>query len=291
MLIIETLPLLRQQIRRLRMEGKRVALVPTMGNLHDGHMKLVDEAKARADVVVVSIFVNPMQFDRPEDLARYPRTLQEDCEKLNKRKVDLVFAPSVKEIYPNGTETHTYVDVPGLSTMLEGASRPGHFRGVSTIVSKLFNLVQPDIACFGEKDFQQLALIRKMVADMGFDIEIVGVPMMRAKDGLALSSRNGYLTAEQRKIAPGLYKVLSSIADKLQAGERDLDEIIAIAGQELNEKGFRSDDIQIRDADTLLEVSENSKRAVILVAAWLGDARLIDNKLVDGASYSLPCYL
>ena len=281
MLIIETLPLLRQQIRRLRMEGKRVALVPTMGNLHDGHMKLVDEAKARADVVVVSIFVNPMQFDRPEDLARYPRTLQEDCEKLNKRKVDLVFAPSVKEICPNGTETHTYVDVPGLSTMLEGASRPGHFRGVSTIVSKLFNLVQPDIACFGEKDFQQLALIRKMVADMGFDIEIVGVPIMRAKDGLALSSRNGYLTAEQRKIAPGLYKVLSSIADKLQAGERDLDEIIAIAGQELNEKGFRADDIQIRDADTLLEVSENSKRAVILVAAWLGDARLIDNKMVE----------
>ena len=281
MLIIETLPLLRQQIRRLRMEGKRVALVPTMGNLHDGHMKLVDEAKARADVVVVSIFVNPMQFDRPEDLARYPRTLQEDCEKLNKRKVDLVFAPSVKEIYPNGTETHTYVDVPGLSTMLEGASRPGHFRGVSTIVSKLFNLVQPDIACFGEKDFQQLALIRKMVADMGFDIEIVGVPIMRAKDGLALSSRNGYLTAEQRKIAPGLYKVLSSIADKLQAGERDLDEIITIAGQELNEKGFRADDIQIRDADTLLEVSETSKRAVILVAAWLGDARLIDNKLVE----------
>ncbi|HDS3081857.1 TPA: pantoate--beta-alanine ligase [Escherichia coli] len=281
MLIIETLPLLRQQIRRLRMEGKRVALVPTMGNLHDGHMKLVDEAKARADVVVVSIFVNPMQFDRPEDLARYPRTLQEDCEKLNKRKVDLVFAPSVKEIYPNGTETHTYVDVPGLSTMLEGASRPGHFRGVSTIVSKLFNLVQPDIACFGEKDFQQLALIRKMVADMGFDIEIIGVPIMRAKDGLALSSRNGYLTAEQRKIAPGLYKVLSSIADKLQAGERDLDEIIAIAGQELNEKSFRADDIQIRDADTLLEVSENSKRAVILVAAWLGDARLIDNKMVE----------
>ncbi|CTS43185.1 pantoate--beta-alanine ligase [Escherichia coli] len=281
MLIIETLPLLRQQIRRLRMEGKRVALVPTMGNLHDGHMKLVDEAKARADVVVVSIFVNPMQFDRPEDLARYPRTLQEDCEKLNKRKVDLVFAPSVKEIYPNGTETHTYVDVPGLSTMLEGASRPGHFRGVSTIVSKLFNLVLPDIACFGEKDFQQLALIRKMVADMGFDIEIVGVPIMRAKDGLALSSRNGYLTAEQRKIAPGLYKVLSSIADKLQAGERDLDEIIAIAGQELNEKGFRADDIQIRDADTLLEVSETSKRAVILVAAWLGDARLIDNKMVE----------
>ncbi|AXC80309.1 pantoate--beta-alanine ligase [Salmonella enterica subsp. salamae] len=280
MLIIETLPLLRQHIRRLRHEGKRVALVPTMGNLHDGHMTLVEEAKTRADVVVVSIFVNPMQFDRAEDLARYPRTLQEDCEKLNKRKVDVVFAPSATEIYPQGLESQTFVDVPGLSTMLEGASRPGHFRGVSTIVSKLFNLIQPDIACFGEKDFQQLALIRKMVADLGYDIEIVGVPIIRAKDGLALSSRNGYLTAEQRKIAPGLYKVMSSIGEKLQAGERDQDEMIAIAAQELNEKGFRADDIQIRDADTLLELTENSKRAVILVAAWLGQARLIDNQSV-----------
>ncbi|HCM1970243.1 TPA: pantoate--beta-alanine ligase [Salmonella enterica subsp. salamae serovar 52:z:z39] len=280
MLIIETLPLLRQHIRRLRHEGKRVALVPTMGNLHDGHMTLVEEAKTRADVVVVSIFVNPMQFDRAEDLARYPRTLQEDCEKLNKRKVDVVFAPSATEIYPQGLESQTFVDVPGLSTMLEGASRPGHFRGVSTIVSKLFNLIQPDIACFGEKDFQQLALIRKMVADLGYDIEIVGVPIIRAKDGLALSSRNGYLTAEQRKIAPGLYKVMSSIGEKLQAGERNQDEMIAIAAQELNEKGFRADDIQIRDADTLLELTENSKRAVILVAAWLGQARLIDNQSV-----------
>lgn len=280
MLIIETLPLLRQHIRRLRQEGKRIALVPTMGNLHDGHMKLVDEAKARADIVVVSIFVNPMQFDRPDDLVRYPRTLQEDCEKLTKRKVDLVFAPAADQIYPQGTEGQTYVDVPGLSTMLEGASRPGHFRGVSTIVSKLFNLVQPDIACFGEKDFQQLALIRKMVADMGYDIEIVGVPIIRAKDGLALSSRNGYLTAEQRKIAPGLYKVMSCIGKKLQAGERELEEIIAIAEQELTEKGFRADDIQIRDADTLLELTESSQRAVILVAAWLGQARLIDNQTV-----------
>lgn len=277
MLIIETLLLLRQHIRRLRQEGKRVALVPTMGNLHDGHMTLVEEAKARADVVIVSIFVNPMQFDRVEDLARYPRTLQEDCEKLNKRKVDYVFAPSVAEIYPHGTESTTYVDVPGLSTMLEGASRPGHFRGVSTIVSKLFNLIQPDLACFGEKDFQQLALIRKMVADMGYDIEIVGVPIIRAKDGLALSSRNGYLTAEQRKIAPGLYKVMNRMAEKLKAGERDQGEMIAIAEQELNEKGFRADDIQIRDADTLLDLTDNSKRAVILMAAWLGEARLIDN--------------
>ncbi|MBZ7396715.1 pantoate--beta-alanine ligase [Klebsiella grimontii] len=280
MLIIETLPLLRQHIRRLRQEGKRIALVPTMGNLHDGHMKLVDTAKASADVVVASIFVNPMQFDRAEDLARYPRTLQDDCEKLNKRKVDLVFAPAAAEIYPQGTESQTYVDVPELSTMLEGASRPGHFRGVSTIVSKLFNLIQPDVACFGEKDFQQLALIRKMVADMGYDIEIIGVPIMRAKDGLALSSRNGYLSAEQRKIAPGLYKVMNRAAEKLAAGERNLDEIIAIAGQELNEKGFRADDIQIRDADTLLDLTENSQRAVILMAAWLGEARLIDNQIV-----------
>ncbi|EIK2365465.1 pantoate--beta-alanine ligase [Salmonella enterica] len=280
MLIIETLPLLRQHIRRLRQEGKRVALVPTMGNLHDGHMKLVDEAKARADVVIVSIFVNPMQFDRPDDLVRYPRTLQEDCEKLNKRKVDYVFAPAVEEIYPQGLEGQTYVDVPGLSTMLEGASRPGHFRGVSTIVTKLFNLIQPDIACFGEKDFQQLALIRKMVADMSYDIEIVGVPIIRAKDGLALSSRNAYLTAEQRKIAPGLYNVMNSIAEKLIAGNRELQEIIAIAEQELNEKGFRADDIQIRDADTLQELTETSKRAVILAAAWLGQARLIDNQSV-----------
>ncbi|EAV4802084.1 pantoate--beta-alanine ligase [Salmonella enterica] len=280
MLIIETLPLLRQHIRRLRQEGKRVALVPTMGNLHDGHMKLVDEAKARADVVFVSIFVNPMQFDRPDDLVRYPRTLQEDCEKLNKRKVDYVFAPAVEEIYPQGLEGQTYVDVPGLSTMLEGTSRPGHFRGVSTIVSKLFNLIQPDIACFGEKDFQQLALIRKMVADMSYDIEIVGVPIIRTKDGLALSSRNSYLTAEQRKIAPGLHNVMNSIAEKLIAGNRELQEIIAIAEQELNEKGFRADDIQIRDADTLQELTETSKRAVILAAAWLGQARLIDNQSV-----------
>ncbi|QNQ19055.1 pantoate--beta-alanine ligase [Kosakonia sp. SMBL-WEM22] len=281
MLIIETLPLLRQHIRRLRQEGKRIALVPTMGNLHDGHMKLVDEAKLRADVVVVSIFVNPMQFDRQDDLVRYPRTLQEDCEKLNKRKVDFVFAPAPADIYPQGTEGQTYVDVPGISTMLEGASRPGHFRGVSTIVSKLFNLVQPDIACFGEKDYQQLQLIRKMVADMGYDIEIVGVPTVRAKDGLALSSRNGYLTADQRKIAPGMSKVMNAIADKLQAGERDVEELVALAEQQVNEAGFRADDIQIRDADTLLELTESSQRAVILMAAWLGQARLIDNRVVE----------
>ncbi|BCU56956.1 pantoate--beta-alanine ligase [Enterobacter kobei] len=281
MLIIETLPLLRQHIRRLRQEGKRIALVPTMGNLHDGHMKLVDEAKNAADVVVASIFVNPMQFDRADDLARYPRTLQDDCEKLNKRKVDIVFAPAPDQIYPHGTDSQTWVEVPGLSDMLEGASRPGHFRGVATIVSKLFNLVQPDVACFGEKDYQQLAVIRKMVADMGYDIEIIGVPTVRAKDGLALSSRNGYLTSDQRKIAPGLSKVMNAMAEKLRTGDNDIHEIIAVAEQELNSSGFRADDIQIRDADTLLEVSPASKRAVILMAAWLGQARLIDNKVVE----------
>ncbi|MDF3006877.1 MAG: panC [Enterobacter kobei] len=281
MLIIETLPLLRQHIRRLRQEGKRIALVPTMGNLHDGHMKLVDEAKNAADVVVASVFVNPMQFDRADDLARYPRTLQDDCEKLNKRKVDIVFAPAPDQIYPHGTDSQTWVEVPGLSDMLEGASRPGHFRGVATIVSKLFNLVQPDVACFGEKDYQQLAVIRKMVADMGYDIEIIGVPTVRAKDGLALSSRNGYLTSDQRKIAPGLSKVMNAMAEKLRTGDNDIHEIIAVAEQELNSSGFRADDIQIRDADTLLEVSPASKRAVILMAAWLGQARLIDNKVVE----------
>nr|WP_202627337.1 pantoate--beta-alanine ligase [Cronobacter muytjensii] len=280
-MIIETLPLLRQQIRRLRMEGKRIALVPTMGNLHDGHMKLVDEAKTHADVVVVSIFVNPMQFDRADDLARYPRTLQEDCEKLKKRGADIVFAPTPEDVYPHGMNDQTFVEVPGISTMLEGASRPGHFRGVSTVVSKLFNLVQPDVACFGEKDYQQLALIRKMVADMGYDIDIIGVPTVRAKDGLALSSRNGYLTSDQRKIAPGLSKVMNAMAEKLRAGERDLEAIIAAANEELSDKGFRPDDLQIRDADTLLALSPASKRAVILMAAWLGQARLIDNQTVE----------
>lgn len=281
MQIVETLSVLRQQIREWRREGKRIALVPTMGNLHDGHMTLVDEAKRRADVVVVSIFVNPMQFDRPDDLARYPRTLQEDCEKLNRRQASLVFSPTPEDIYPRGLDTQTFVDVPVLSTMLEGASRPGHFRGVSTIVSKLFNMVQPDIACFGEKDFQQLALIRKMVADMGYDIEIVGVPIVRSKEGLALSSRNGYLTDEQRKIAPGLYQVMRDVAEKLRSGERELEEILTLAASALNEKGFRSDDLQIRDADTLQELNDQSQRAVILMAAWLGQARLIDNMVVE----------
>ncbi|WLS78224.1 pantoate--beta-alanine ligase [Erwinia pyri] len=281
MLIIETLPMLRREIRRWRQDGKRIALVPTMGNLHDGHMTLVDEAREQADIVVVSIFVNPMQFERPDDLARYPRTLQEDCEKLNRRKVDLVFAPAPGDIYPTGLSEQTFVEVPGLSTLLEGASRPGHFRGVSTIVSKLFNLVQPDMALFGEKDYQQLALIRKMVADMGYDITIIGVPTVRAKDGLALSSRNGYLTADERKLAPAVSKVMNSMAARLSNGERHIEEIVAEAETALAVQGLRADGLAICDADTLLPLNVDSQRAVILMAAWLGKARLIDNQQVD----------
>ncbi|HEI8505867.1 TPA: pantoate--beta-alanine ligase [Serratia marcescens] len=281
MIIIETLPLLRQQIRRWRQEGKRIALVPTMGNLHDGHMTLVDEARARADVVVVSVFVNPMQFDRPDDLARYPRTLQEDSEKLTRGGVDLVFAPAPAAVYPHGLEQQTYVDVPGISTILEGASRPGHFRGVSTIVSKLFNLVQPDLACFGEKDYQQLALIRKMVADMGYDIDIVGVPTVRAKDGLALSSRNGYLTAEERKVAPQLSKIMNALAQQLANGERHVETLLEQTAEQLRAAGFTPDELFIRDADSLQPLTVDSQRAVVLMAAWLGKARLIDNQQVD----------
>lgn len=281
MLIIDSVALLRREIRDFRKNNKRIALVPTMGNLHEGHMTLVEEAKARGDVVVVSIFVNPMQFERADDLERYPRTLQEDCEKLNKRGVDLVFAPSPAEVYPKGLATQTQVDVPVISTILEGASRPGHFRGVSTIVSKLFNLVQPQVACFGQKDFQQLALLRTMVEDMGYDIEIVGVPIVRAKDGLALSSRNGYLTADERKIAPQLNKIMNALAQRLSQGEPHTDEMLQETAQQLREAGFTPDELFIRDAKTLQELSVDSTSAVILMAAWLGKARLIDNQEVD----------
>ncbi|WP_205438680.1 pantoate--beta-alanine ligase [Edwardsiella tarda] len=277
MLIIETIPLLRREVRRWRQEGKRIALVPTMGNLHEGHMTLVREARARADVVIVSVFVNPMQFDRPDDLARYPRTLQEDCEKLNRNGVDLVFAPAADEIYPQGVGQQTYVDVPALSTILEGESRPGHFRGVATIVNKLFNLVQPDLACFGEKDYQQLQLIRKLVADLGYGIEIVGVPIVRGEDGLALSSRNGYLDSDERRLAPRLYNIMMQLATQLENGERNLDELLEQTAGRLRQAGFRPDVLFIRDADTLGEVTLDTRSAIILMAAWLGQARLIDN--------------
>ncbi|QWA10079.1 pantoate--beta-alanine ligase [Sodalis ligni] len=281
MLIIETPPLLRQTVKQWRQEGKRIALVPTMGNLHDGHMALVDESRARADIVVVSIFVNPMQFDRAEDLAAYPHSLQEDCEKLTRRGVDMVFAPAAEVIYPRGLDSQTYVDVPRFSGILEGALRPGHFRGVATIVSKLFNLVQPDVACFGQKDYQQLALIRQMVADMGYDIDIVGVPTVRADDGLALSSRNGYLSAEERRLAPELHRVLESVVARLKSGERHTGELLEDAANQLKLAGLTPDALDIRDALTLRPLTAESTRAVILVAAWLGKARLIDNAQVD----------
>jgi len=280
-LIIETPPVLRQTIKRWKLEGKRIALVPTMGNLHDGHMSLVDEARARADRVIVSIFVNPMQFDRPDDLAAYPHSLQEDCEKLTRRGADTVFAPAAAVIYPQGLGEQTYVDVPRFSGILEGAIRLGHFRGVATIVSKLFNLVQPDVACFGQKDYQQLTLIRQMVSDMGYDIDIIGVPTVRAKDGLALSSRNGYLTADERLLAPLLHEVLEFIAARMKSGDRQISDLLAQAAERLSQGGLKPDSLDIRDAFTLRSLNVDSAKAVILLSAWLGKARLIDNTTVD----------
>ncbi|EMI5490216.1 pantoate--beta-alanine ligase [Providencia stuartii] len=281
MLIVETSPILRREIRRWKLDGKRIALVPTMGNLHDGHLTLIDEAKQQADIVIVSIFVNPMQFDRQSDLANYPRTLQEDCEKLKRRGINLVFAPSAKEFYPEGMEKQTFVEVPELSSILEGASRPGHFRGVSTVVTKLFNLVQPDLAFFGEKDFQQLQLIRKMVHDLSFDTQIVPVPIVRAKNGLALSSRNNNLSADELKVAPQLYNIMKQASEKLIAAPETADTLIQEMNESLRQTGFTPDELFIRDAETLAPLTNTTKKAVILMAAWLGQTRLIDNLQVE----------
>lgn len=282
MLVTEQIDALRAVIREHRQQGKRIAFVPTMGNLHNGHLTLVREAKCHADVVIVSIFVNPMQFDRAEDLANYPRTLSEDCALLKQEGVTAVFTPTPAIMYPQGLETQTFVEVPGISYLLEGAMRPGHFRGVSTVVTKLFNIVQPDIACFGQKDYQQLALIRKMVRDMAMPIEIIGVPTVRAEDGLALSSRNGYLTAEERVKAPALAKVMAWIGEQLPSRQDAVPALIAEASAKLDSAGFRTDAIDIVDADSLLPLSADSSQAVILMAAWLGNrARLIDNLVVN----------
>ncbi|MEY0949335.1 pantoate--beta-alanine ligase [Providencia manganoxydans] len=281
MLIVETSPILRREIRRWKLDGKRIALVPTMGNLHDGHLTLIDEAKQQADIVIVSIFVNPMQFDRQSDLANYPRTLQEDCEKLKRSGINLVFAPSAKEFYPEGMEKQTFVEVPELSSILEGASRPGHFRGVSTVVTKLFNLVQPDLAFFGEKDFQQLQLIRKMVHDLSFDTQIVAVPIVRAKNGLALSSRNNNLSADELKVAPQLYNIMKQASEKLIAAPETADTLIQEMNESLRQTGFTPDELFIRDAETLAPLTNTTKKAVILMAAWLGQTRLIDNLQVE----------
>ena len=282
MLVTEQIDALRAVIREHRQQGKRIAFVPTMGNLHNGHLTLVREAKTHADVVIVSIFVNPMQFDRAEDLVNYPRTLSDDCALLEQEGVTAVFTPTPAIMYPQGLETQTFVEVPEISYLLEGAMRPGHFRGVSTVVTKLFNIVQPDVACFGQKDYQQLALIRKMVRDMTMPIEIIGVPTVRAEDGLALSSRNGYLTAEERLIAPTLAKVMGWIGEQLPARQTAIPALITEAADKLNSAGFRTDAIDIVDAETLLPLSGQSTEAVILMAAWLGNrARLIDNLVVN----------
>ncbi|HIF9065500.1 TPA: pantoate--beta-alanine ligase [Photobacterium damselae] len=272
---------MREQVRTWRREGRRIAFVPTMGNLHDGHMRLVRKARKYADIVVVSIFVNPMQFDKPEDLQNYPRTLDDDLTKLDAEHVDVVFTPTPEMMYPQGLESQTFVEVPILSQMLEGALRPGHFRGVATIVTKLFNIIQPDVACFGEKDYQQLALIRQMVKDMAMDIEIVGVPTVRELDGLALSSRNGYLTVDERQRAPVLARTMRWVSSQMRGGRTDYDDLIVDANDQLRAAGLQPDASFIRDAVTLQPVSETSTKAVILMAAQLGKARLIDNQVVD----------
>ena len=280
MLVVNNPAALREQIGQWRREGRAIAFVPTMGNLHQGHLTLVEQAHQRAEKVVVSIFVNPMQFDKAEDLANYPRTLEQDCAALQAAGVDLVFTPTPEIMYPQGLASHTFVEVPGISSLLEGALRPGHFRGVSTVVTKLFNLVQPDVACFGQKDYQQLALIRKMVADMAMPIEIIGVPTVRADDGLALSSRNGYLSEAERALAPELARVMNWVAGQIESGDHHLPSLITQASQRLDNAGFKTDAIDIVDADTLESATEASERLVILMAAYLGKARLIDNCVV-----------
>ena len=274
---------LREQIKQYKRDGRTVAFVPTMGNLHEGHLTLVRKAREHADVVVVSIFVNPMQFERADDLNNYPRTLEDDLAKLNGEAVEVVFTPIPEIIYPEGLDKQTAVEVPGLSNILEGASRPGHFRGVSTIVTKLFNIVQPDVACFGEKDFQQLAVIRKMTSDLALDIEIIGVPTVREMDGLAMSSRNGLLTLDERQRAPVLARTMRWISSAMRGGRDDYASIIEDANDQLRAAGLQPDEIFIRDARTLQAISADTTQAVILMSAFLGQARLIDNQVVEMA--------
>ncbi|QMV13357.1 pantoate--beta-alanine ligase [Vibrio spartinae] len=272
---------LKAQIKQYKRDGHTIGFVPTMGNLHDGHLTLVRKAKAMADIVIVSVFVNPMQFDKAEDLTNYPRTLDEDLAKLTQEGVELVFTPSANSMYPEGLDNQTFVEVPGLSRILEGDSRPGHFRGVSTIVTKLFHIVQPDIACFGEKDYQQLALIRQMVIDLCFDIEVVGVPTIREADGLAMSSRNNLLTLDERQRAPVLARTMRWISSAIRGGRTDFDTIIEDAIDQLRAADLEPDEIFIRDARTLLPITETSKQAVILTSAFMGKVRLIDNQVVE----------
>lgn len=272
---------LRDQLKSARRDGRRIAFVPTMGNLHEGHLTLVRKAREQADLVVVSIFVNPMQFEREDDLNNYPRTLEDDLSKLNSESVDFVFTPTPEIMYPEGLDKHTFIEVPSLSHMLEGASRPGHFRGVSTIVTKLFNIVQPDVACFGEKDFQQLAVIKKMVTDLALDINVIGVPTVRELDNLAMSSRNSRLTLSERQRAPVLAWTMRWIGSQMRGGRNDYSSLIEDATDQLRAADLEPDEIFIRDANTLQLLNENSTQAVVLMSAYLGQVRLIDNTIVE----------
>ena len=257
--------------------NKRIAFVPTMGNLHEGHLSLVRKAKQEADIVIVSIFVNPLQFGEGEDLDKYPRTLAADQAKLENEQVDFLFTPSVDDIYPLGMAQQTRVSVPNLGHHHCGESRPGHFDGVTTVVNKLFNIVQPQIAIFGEKDYQQLAIIRKMVNDLCIPVNIIGSATERAADGLALSSRNQYLSDEERKIAPQLNQVIQMAKQHLAEGE-NITAVEELAKRKLTDLGFKVDYFNICDADTLGDVDANSTGLVILAAAFLGSPRLIDNQ-------------
>ena len=260
-----------------RQQAKTIAFVPTMGNLHEGHLRLVREARDRADVVVVSIFVNPLQFGANEDLDNYPRTLSADKEKLFAEGVQYLFTPNVGEIYPQGMAQQTKVNVPELDSTLCGASRPGHFTGVATVVTKLFQIVQPDHAVFGKKDFQQLAIIRKMTNDLCMPIEIIGIDTARAEDGLALSSRNGYLSTEQRQLAPVLHQLLLQTSNAIGSGDNNFSALEQQATATLIQAGFEPDYYAICDAHSLQAPNDNSVELVIAAAAKLGDTRLIDN--------------
>ncbi|EKF75348.1 pantothenate synthetase [Alcanivorax hongdengensis A-11-3] len=266
----------REHVRSWRSKGLSVGFVPTMGNLHPGHISLVNEARRRCDVVVVSIFVNPTQFGPNEDFDNYPRTLDADAAALVDAEADLLFAPAVDEMYPLGSN-QTWVDVDRLGDTLCGASREGHFRGVTTVVSKLFNIVQPDVAVFGEKDFQQLAILRRMTEELLFPIKIVGAPTLREDDGLALSSRNGYLSDSERAQAPQLQQTLQAIGQALQAGERDFRALEQRHTDSLNQQGFQVDYLTIANARSLALAAPGDTDLVVAVAAKLGRTRLIDN--------------
>ena len=278
---VKNLQQLRAAISRARSEGKRIALVPTMGNLHAGHVALIQHATERADFVVASIFVNPLQFGANEDLDSYPRTLVADQSKLLEAGCNLLFTPDAQDMYPQGMAQQTIVSVPGVSTGLCGGSRPGHFDGVATIVCKLLNMVQPDIALFGEKDFQQLAVIRKMVADLNMPVQIFGVPIVRDHDGLALSSRNGYLSAQQRAAAPALQQCLQALKAQIKNGRRDYAMLFEQFDTDLQAAGFRLDYVELRDALSLQPAEVDSTQLVLLAAAYLGSTRLIDNLIFD----------